>query len=556
MRVNLGQQLLFSASVVASIAISLNAQIDNRVNRGNTQTGGYQLDKSPQAGSGGFNLSRPGFDYGARANAIITNNVTGIGGFKGYSPLYQNNAFRGDLPSTGLSDFQSRGVGVQDVGSSRTIAPSYFYDPTRTIADVGQIRQGLNAPGTSRLSSTNIPIANPVSPNRRPLPNVRDPADTRTQFETPAIGMTTHKTLTPLRPVPIGSVAPAFRAAAASSIFGTVTPDIDPTLPNGLSVDSRLDQVKVGETWKDLDLPEAERKALESSPDRGTVSQAIEPATALNIPPVTDGRLDATALAKPALSPLPMDGKAPANLGEDRFADFFNAIRAADQAGVKDLSFEPKTPPANTAAPAGDRSNWSIPETLVRKQSEGINQLASAAKWAKDVLDDPVTTFAGKYANSLNQYMADGEADMHRGDYYRAARLFDAARTIDPFNPLPHLHRGHALAAAGDYVSAVANLELGLKRFPHIAAFKMDLVALVGNRDIFDVRRADLEKRLAVKDQYDLRFLLGYLEWYSGLPEDGMKNLRLAAANAPTDSPIRSFAGLLSGDQPLPELPK
>lgn len=555
MRVKIGRLFIVSAFLVAGSATLLPAQVDHRVNRGNTEIGGYQLDKSPQAGSGGFNLSRPGFDYGARANAIITNNVTGIGGFKGYSPLYQNNAFRGDLPSTGLSDFQSRGVGVQDVGSSRTIAPSYFYDPTRTIADVGQIRQGLNAPGTSRLSSTNLPLANPVSPNRRTLPNVRDPADRRTQLDTPAIGISSRQTLTPLRSAPVGPVSPAFRAAASSSIFGAVTPDVDPTLPSGLSVDSRLDQVKVGETWKDLDLPEAERKALESRPDRGTLTQTTEPPNPLTTPPVTDGRLDSTVLAKPALSPLPMDGKAPANLGEDRFADFFNAIRAADQAGVKDLSFEPKAPPANTAE-KGERSNWSIPDTLIRKQSEGINQLASAAKWAKDVLDDPVTTFAGKYANSLNQYMADGEAEMHRGEYYRAARSFDVARTIDPFNPLPHLHRGHALAAAGDYVSAVANLELGLKRFPHIAAFKMDLVALVGNRDIFDVRRADLEKRLADKDQYDLRFLLGYLEWYSGLPEDGMKNLRVAAANAPKDSPIRSFAGLLSGDQPLPELPK
>ncbi|MBI5764216.1 MAG: hypothetical protein HZA51_11890 [Planctomycetes bacterium] len=555
MPLKLSRQCVVSALLVALAASNLPAQVDHRVNRGNTETGGYQLDKSPQAGSGGFNLSRPGFDYGARANAIITNNVTGIGGFKGYSPLYQNNAFRGDLPSTGLSDFQSRGIGVQDVGSSRTIAPSYFYDPTRTIADIGQIRQGLNAPGSSRLGSTTVPLANPVSPNRKILPNVRDPADRRSQLDTPPIGISSRQTLTPLRSAPVGAVSPAFRAAASSSIFGTVTPDIEPNLPSGLSLDSRLDQIKVGETWKELDLPEAERKALESRPDRGMVAKAKDVPTPSNAPPVTDGRLDSTALAKPALLPLPMDGKAPANLGEDRFADFFNAIRAADQAGVKDLSFEPKAPPSKTADPA-ERSTWSIPDTLVRKQSEGINQLAAAAKWAKDVLDDPVTTFAGKYANSLNQYMADGEAELHRGDYYRAARSFDVARTIDPFNPLPHLHRGHALAAAGDYVSAVANLELGLKRFPHIAAFKMDLVALVGNRDIFDVRRADLEKRLAVKDQYDLRFLLGYLEWYSGLPEDGMKNLRMAAANAPKDSPIRSFAGLLSGDQPLPELPR
>ncbi|MEK6644473.1 MAG: hypothetical protein AABZ08_11250 [Planctomycetota bacterium] len=551
--VSLVRRLTVSLSLAATLTVSIvQAQVDHRINQGNTQTGGYQLDKNPQAGSGGYNLSRPGFDFGAGANAIITNNITGVGGFKGFSPLYQNNAFRADLPSTGLSGFQSRGVGVPEVSPSRVPGPSYFYDPTRTIADVGQIRQGLNAPGSSRLSSTGLPPGTPVSPNRVTLPNVRDPSDRRLQVNgRPTIGMTNRQTYAPLRQVPLDSVAPAYRAAAGSSIFGTAVPEVESTLPSGLSVDSRLDQVKVGQSWKDLNLPESEKKKLESMPEQGNLAKTAGDLSTQAMP-VVDGRVDALSISKPNFAPLPMNGQAPSNLGEDRFADLYNAVRAADQAGVKDLGFEPM--PA-TARPAGESSSG-VPSALARKNTDGIDQLASAAKWAKDVLSDPITTFAGKYENELNQYMADGESAMHRGDYYKAARVFDLARTIDPYNPLTHLHRGHALAAAGDYVSAVTSLEQGLKRFPHMAAFKMDLVALVGNRDIFDVRRADLETRLAVKEQYDLRFLLGYLEWYSGLTEDGLKNLRLAAANAPSDSPIRTFAGLLSGEQKLPELPK
>jgi tetratricopeptide (TPR) repeat protein len=246
--------------------------------------------------------------------------------------------------------------------------------------------------------------------------------------------------------------------------------------------------------------------------------------------------------------PLPMDGLAPSNLGGDRFADFYNAFRIADQAGVNQLGFESqRLQPADPMRPG---------HVLARRTDAGLNQIDTSAKWAKDVFEDPVTTFVGKYANDLNRYLAAGEEAMKRGEYYKAARLFDLARAVDPVNPLPLLNRGLALVAAGDYVTATTALEDGLRRFPHIAAFKLDLLAMVGNKDVFDVRRADLENRLAVREQYDLRFLLGYLEFYTGLPEDGLRNLRRAANEAPAGSPIAAFAGLVTGETSLPSLPR
>src|SRR5258706_8213651 len=75
------------------------AQIDHRVNQGNTNTAGYALDKNPQTGSGGFNLARPGtFDNGSRANAIITCHVTGLGAFHGPAPIGPINQFHANLP--------------------------------------------------------------------------------------------------------------------------------------------------------------------------------------------------------------------------------------------------------------------------------------------------------------------------------------------------------------------------------------------------------------------------------------------------------------------------
>jgi len=58
-------------------------------------------------------------------------------------------------------------------------------------------------------------------------------------------------------------------------------------------------------------------------------------------------------------------------------------------------------------------------------------------------------------------------------------------------------------------MSAALSLQQGIARFPQIAAFRLDLPALAGS--VYDVRRADLERRLANSDQYELRFLLGYM---------------------------------------------
>jgi tetratricopeptide (TPR) repeat protein len=163
-------------------------------------------------------------------------------------------------------------------------------------------------------------------------------------------------------------------------------------------------------------------------------------------------------------------------------------------------------------------------------------------------------SFAGRYQDQLNGYLRDGEAALRKGEYYRAADLFDLASTVDPSNPLPLLDRGHALLAAGDYVSAATSLERGIARFPQIAAFQIDLPALGGS--IYDVRRADLEKKLANSDQYRLRFLLGYLELYSGLPEEGIRDLEQAASTAPPDSIISIFADLVTNRKELPALPQ
>ena len=128
---------------------------------------------------------------------------------------------------------------------------------------------------------------------------------------------------------------------------------------------------------------------------------------------------------------------------------------------------------------------------------------------------------------------------------FGAAGRYDVAHTVDPDNPLPLLGKGHALIGAGEYRTAVMALLQGIARFPDIARFRLDLRELLGADQLLDVRRADLENRLNDPEDYEMRFLLGYIEYYSGMPDFGLEHLDTAAADAPPESVIRRFVQLV-----------
>jgi tetratricopeptide (TPR) repeat protein len=251
----------------------------------------------------------------------------------------------------------------------------------------------------------------------------------------------------------------------------------------------------------------------------------------------------------------------PLDLGQDRFADLYRAVQSAQQLGVRAFGFQAAEAIQRQAALDAGTETAGYPQGLRqpsrsvwRRSDEAVAELAAAARWATNLLDDPITSFVGRHESRFNTHMAVAEAALKTGDYYKSARSYDLAHTIDPRNPLPLLGRGHALVAAGDYASAARSLQQGIQRFPHIAAFRIDLLELVGQEDAFDVRRADLENRLATSDHHELRFLLGYMEFYSGLPDEGIRNLERAARMAPEGSVIAIFPDLLLGRRPLPPL--
>jgi tetratricopeptide (TPR) repeat protein len=138
---------------------------------------------------------------------------------------------------------------------------------------------------------------------------------------------------------------------------------------------------------------------------------------------------------------------------------------------------------------------------------------------------------------------------MQQEKYYQASQVYGGIIATNPDNPLAWLGRANALLAAGDYVSAYIALEQGIQQFPRMLQFNFDLPALVGNREVLDVRRAEIERTLTANPDYQLRFLLGYLEYFSGLKDLGLKTLQQAADAAPQASVIHEAYRILVAQQ-------
>jgi hypothetical protein len=195
------------------------------------------------------------------------------------------------------------------------------------------------------------------------------------------------------------------------------------------------------------------------------------------------------------------------------------------------------------------------PTSSIERQAYAVE---AAGAFLARLFETPLQTFVGRDATAVNDELRKAETALATGQYYDAVRHYERVRVLDPTNPLPIFGQGHALLAAGEYVSAANSLINGLERFPEFASFQIDLEALIGGGEIVDIRRADLIRQLARNEDPQLRFLLGYLEVHAGMIEFGLQNLEKAAGDADPGSLIRRYPEMIRhkawlGPQLLPE---
>ena len=118
--------------------------------------------------------------------------------------------------------------------------------------------------------------------------------------------------------------------------------------------------------------------------------------------------------------------------------------------------------------------------------------------------------------SKFNKHMRDAEEHLKAGRYYRAAGCFSLASVYQADNPLALAGRGHALFAAGEYVSSALFLSRALAISPEYLQTRVDLVAMLGDGNKLAGRIADIEQWLARSGSSQLQFLLGYVYYRTG----------------------------------------
>jgi tetratricopeptide (TPR) repeat protein len=120
-------------------------------------------------------------------------------------------------------------------------------------------------------------------------------------------------------------------------------------------------------------------------------------------------------------------------------------------------------------------------------------------------------TFASFADDKFNRHLRAAEVYLKQGKYYRAADAYTLASIYKPNDPLAYAGKSHALFAAGEYMSSALFLSRALEIFPDYARFKIDVVAMVGDRDKLETRIVDVEQWWKTSSTPELQFLLAYV---------------------------------------------
>ncbi len=523
---------------------------------------GRLLDANTSLSWGRYNYARPVSPL-LGGNPYATGNVGRGMSLRSFAPIGSPTNFRAGLGSELLSTFMrdsvSTGYAYRPGGG---LIPTPFFDPARTAPTAGYLR------GFSDFRPA-TPSQNPSWP-RDGSAAAGWPASGPPQYGAPPTRLQAFDTS---RGVAAQYLGQPLNTQLSSGIFGPQRPRLPgplseaqlrpdssygperPVDPFGVAgakpladegpdpLDLRVWAEPPPFTATPLDALLRENTARLAA--ERALASARQPADLLAGPGVGLGRMGAMPGAVGGPAPTPGAFVQP---GGDVFTDIQLALELSRNAQAEWYSEIFAPPGAELAAPLSESPTLSM--------DRQARALEAAEQFLTRVFEAPLQTFVGESATAVNEAMREAEIAMALGRYYDAVRHYEQVRVLDPANPLPLIGKGHALLAAGEYVSAAVSLILGLGRFPELASLHVDLEALMGGGEIVDVRRADLIRQLTRREDAQLRFLLGYLEVHSGLIQFGMENLEKAAREAEPGSLIRRYPGMIRHKAWLsPELP-
>ena len=512
---------------------------------------GRLFDANTSLSGGRYNYGRPGTPL-LGGNPYASGNMSRGLSLRSFSPVGSATDFRATLGSDSLSNFMRDSVSTGDaytIGGGLT--PTAFYDPVRTAPTgrylngyyslqsptPGQVMPGQGGNFFNTVSQYGNVSQYGAPPAAQPKYDVSSATFSRymgqplnTQLNSSIFGVEQPRLPGPLNQSPTPRNASYVPEVARDRFGMPVTESSEqPEVADPLDLRIRPDQ-RPGQIVT-LDQTLRDNTGMMLDPTIGRQNPVGTP----TMPPEQFATADGNATQALRDNLVPRPG---VELGGDVYTDMRLALELSrnpqaqwfgellDAAGVT----------SGTTGQAGSQTE------AVERQQQAVE---AAAAFITRVFETPLQTFVGDTTSGVNEELRKAELAMDRGQYYNAVRFYERARMFDPANPLPLIGKGHAQLAAGEYVSASFSLITGLTRFDQLAQFRVDLKALMGGGEIVDVRRADLMKQLARKEDPQLRFLLGYLEVHSGIIDQGFENLEQAARESDPGTLIQRYPDLI-----------
>jgi tetratricopeptide (TPR) repeat protein len=139
----------------------------------------------------------------------------------------------------------------------------------------------------------------------------------------------------------------------------------------------------------------------------------------------------------------------------------------------------------------------------------------------------------------FSQHFQNGQLFMTAGRYYDAANSFNLALMYKPNDPSCLAGKGHALFAAGEYVSSALFISRALEVCPQYTQTEVNLATILGGNERIEKRIADVEQWLARSGSDQLGFLLSYVYYRTGKLDKAKLAVEIAYDKTPQSQSIR-----------------
>ncbi len=133
----------------------------------------------------------------------------------------------------------------------------------------------------------------------------------------------------------------------------------------------------------------------------------------------------------------------------------------------------------------------------------------------------------------FDKYYNTAQDQLRRGNYYEAADSFTLASVYEPENPICYAGQGHALFAAGQFVSSALYIIRAIELNPEFIRTNVDLMSIAGSRDIVLSRTNELEQLLRKAPAAGLQILAAYVYYRTDRMADAREIINAVYQDSP-----------------------